>query len=165
MIGHLNVSQFGDMLHRTIRLLVVEDSLSFLYLIREAFSARGDIHWELTIAMDGEEALRLLFEEENGNVPLPNLVLLDWNLPKVSGSEVLQRIKQHDKLRRIPVLVFSSSESDEDIHTAYDNHANGYITKPPSGEALAAIVETIERFWISIARLPKVVRWEATHAK
>jgi two-component system, chemotaxis family, response regulator Rcp1 len=78
---------------------------------------------------------------------------------------VLQHIKQHDKLRRIPVLVFSSSDADEDIHSAYDNHANGYITKPPSREALAAIVETIERFWISIAQLPKVARWEATHAK
>jgi CheY-like chemotaxis protein len=143
---------------RTIRLLVVEDSPSFQYLLREAFSGRGEIRWELTIAEDGEEALRLLFEEENENVPLPNLVLLDWNLPKVSGSEVLQRIKQHDKLRRIPVLVFSSSEADGDIHTAYDNHANGYINKPPSAEALATIVETIERFWIGVAQLPKVAR-------
>jgi two-component system, chemotaxis family, response regulator Rcp1 len=153
------------MVRRTIRLLVVEDSPSFQYLIQEAFSARGDIGWELTIAKDGEEALRLLFEEEDENIPLPNLILLDWNLPKVSGSEVLQHVKQHDKLRRIPVLVFSSSDADEDIHTAYDNHANGYITKPPSGEALAAIVETIERFWIGIAQLPKVARGEATHAK
>ena len=146
------------MLLRTIRLLVVEDSVSFQYLLREAFSTRGEIRWELTIAKDGEEALHMLFEEENENVPLPNLILLDWNLPKVSGSEVLQRIKQHHKLRRIPVLVFSSSEADEDIHTAYDNHANGYINKPPSAEALAAIVETIERFWIGVAQLPKVAR-------
>jgi CheY-like chemotaxis protein len=71
---------------------------------------------------------------------------------------VLQRIKRHDKLRRIPVLVFSSSEAEDDIHTAYDNHANGYINKPPSAEALAAIVETIERFWIGVAQFPKVAR-------
>jgi chemotaxis family two-component system response regulator Rcp1 len=146
------------MLPRTIRLLVVEDSTSFQYLIQEAFRNRGEISWKLTMANDGEEVLRLLFEEENENVPLPNLILLDWNLPKVSGSEVLQRIKEHDKLRRIPVLVFSSSEADEDIHTAYDNHANGYIPKPRTGEALADIVETIERFWIGIAQLPKVAR-------
>jgi CheY-like chemotaxis protein len=146
------------MLPRTIRLLVVEDSPSFQYLIHEAFSTRGEIRWELTIANDGEEAIRLLFEEENEDVPLPNLILLDWNLPKVSGSEVLQRVKQHDKLRRIPVLVFSSSEADEDIHTAYNNHANGYINKPRSSEALATIVETIERFWIGVALLPKIVR-------
>ena len=119
---------------RTIRLLVVEDSPSFQYLLKDAFSNRDEIRWELTIAEDGEKALSLLFEEEDENVPLPNLILLDWNLPKVSGSEVLQRIKRHDKLRRIPVLVFSSSEADEDIHTAYDNHANGYINKPLSAE-------------------------------
>jgi CheY-like chemotaxis protein len=143
---------------RTIRLLVVEDSSSFQFLIREAFRARGDVRWDLIVANDGEQAVRVLFEEENENVPLPDLILLDWNLPKVSGSEVLQRIKQHEKLRRIPVLIFSSSEADEDIHAAYHYHANGYITKPPSGEALAAIVETIERFWIGIAQLPKVAR-------
>jgi CheY-like chemotaxis protein len=149
---------------RTIRLLVVEDSPSFQYLLREAFSCRDEIRWELTIAEDGEKALSLLFEEEDENVPLPNLILLDWNLPKVSGSEVLQRIKQHDKLRRIPVLVFSSSEADEDIHTAYDNHANGYINKPLTGKALADIVETIERFWIAVAQLPKVARGETSTA-
>ena len=143
---------------RTIRLLVVEDSPSFQFLIREAFRARGDIRWELIMANDGEEAVRLLFEEKDENVPLPNLILLDWNLPKIDGGEVLRRIKRHPRLRRIPVLVFSSSEADEDIHTAYDNHANGYITKPRTGEALADIVETIERFWIAVAQLPKVAR-------
>ena len=143
---------------RRIRLLVVEDSPSFQFLIREAFRARGDIRWELVMANDGEEAVRLLFEEENENVPLPNLILLDWNLPKIDGGEVLRRIKQHPRLLRIPVLVFSSSEADEDIHAAYDNHANGYITKPQTGEALADIVETIERFWIAVAQLPKVAR-------
>jgi CheY-like chemotaxis protein len=103
--GHLTVDQIA-MLPRAIRLLVVEDSTAFQYLIQDAFRDRGEIRWELTLADDGEEALRLLFEEENEDVPLPNLILLDWNLPKVSGSEVLQRIKRHDKLRRIPVLVF-----------------------------------------------------------
>jgi len=144
---------------RTIRLLVVEDSPAYLYLVQKAFSDRGEqTRWELTVAKDGEEALQLLFEEENENVPLPDLILLDWNLPKTSGAEVLRRIKQHQNLRRIPVLVFSSSEETDDIHAAYDGHANGYITKPGTGNALAAVVETIERFWIAIARLPKVVR-------
>ena len=144
---------------RTIRLLVVEDSPAFRYLIQEAFSDRGEqVRWALTVAKDGEEALHLLFEEENESIPLPDLILLDWNLPKVTGGEVLRRIKQHQKLRRIPVLVFSSSEAEEDIHAAYDDHANGYITKPGTSEALAAIVETIERFWIAVAQLPKVLR-------
>jgi CheY-like chemotaxis protein len=140
-------------------LLVVEDTPSYLYLIQKAFHSRqGEIRWELTVAEDGERALHLLFEEEAESVPLPDLILLDWNLPKVSGSEVLRRIKEHSKLRRIPVLVFSTSKEDEDIHAAYDSHANGYITKPDSGDMLATIVETIERFWVTIARLPKVLR-------
>jgi CheY-like chemotaxis protein len=144
---------------RTIRLLIVEDSAAFRYLIQDAFSDRGDqIRWALTVAKDGEEALHILFEEENESVPLPDLILLDWNLPKVTGRDVLRRIKQHQKLRRIPVLVFSTSEAEEDIHAAYDDHANGYITKPGSSQALAAIVETIERFWIAVAQLPKVLR-------
>ena len=140
-------------------MLVVEDSPSFRYLIQEAFSDRGEqVRWALTVAKDGEEALHVLFEEENESIPLPDLILLDWNLPKVTGGEVLRRIKQHQKLKRIPVLVFSTSEAEEDIHAAYDDHANGYITKPGTSEALAAIVETIERFWIAVAQLPKVLR-------
>jgi CheY-like chemotaxis protein len=103
-------------------------------------------------------ALDMLFEEEIDSAPLPDLILLDWNLPKVTGSEVLARIKEHPKLRPTPVLVFSSSEANKDIHAAYDNHANGYITKPDTADALGAIVETIERFWIAIAKLPKVSR-------
>jgi CheY-like chemotaxis protein len=142
---------------RTIRLLVVEDDTAYLYLVQKAFSARGEqTRWEVTVAKDGAEALHLLFKEENDRSPLPDLVLLDWNLPKVSGDEVLRRVKEHPKLRRIPVLVFSSSEADDDIHAAYDHHANGYITKPGTAEDLEAVVETIERFWIAIARLPKV---------
>jgi CheY-like chemotaxis protein len=143
---------------RTIRLLVVEDSPAYLYLIQKAFSGRaGQTRWDLTIAMDGEAALHVLFEEENKSVPLPDLILLDWNLPKLSGGEVLQRVKQHQELRRIPVLVFSSSEADRDIHAAYDNHANGFITKPGGEAALSATVEAIEQFCIAV-RLPKVLR-------
>jgi chemotaxis family two-component system response regulator Rcp1 len=144
---------------QSIRLLVVEDNLPYLYLVERAFRGRqGPIRWELTIAQDGEEALRLLFAEEDRNGPLPDLILLDWSLPKVNGDEVLRRIKRHSKLRRIPVLVFSGSEADDDIDAAYDNHANGYIMKPDNADVLAAIVETMEQFWVTVAHLPKVVR-------
>lgn len=128
---------------QTIRLLVVEDNEAYLYLIQRAFSSRESIHWELTVAHDGEQAMKLLFEEEKTDTPLPDLILTDWNLPRISGSELLQRLKKHEKLRKILVLVFSSSEADRDVHAAYDNHANGYITKPDSVEVLAQIVETI----------------------
>jgi two-component system, chemotaxis family, response regulator Rcp1 len=164
--GHLAGRTFGtatdgrtsmDIL-RTIRLLVVEDNPAYLYLIQKAFSGRMEqTRWELTVATDGEEALHVLFEKENKSAPLPDLILLDWNLPKLSGGEVLQRVKQHQQLRRIPVLVLSASEADRDIHAAYDNHANGFITKPWGDEALSATVEAIERFWVAL-RLPKVLR-------
>jgi len=126
-------------------LFVVEDSESYLYLIQNAFSGRQEeIRWELTVATDGEEAFRLLFEEEEKDVPLPDLILLDWNLSKMSGNEVLRRVKGRHKLRRIPVLVFSSSETDEDIYAAYGDRANGYITKPRDVDLLAAIVKSIK---------------------
>jgi CheY-like chemotaxis protein len=144
---------------RTIRLLVVEDNPAYLYLIQRAFAGRGEeIHWELTTATDGEQAMQILFEEEKDAAPLPDLVLLDWNLPKVSGSEILRRVKQHPKPRRIPILIFSSSASDDDVRSAYDDHANGFIAKPENIDALESIVETIERCWIAVARIPKVVR-------
>lgn len=144
---------------RIIRLLVVEDSPGYLHLVSNAFSERGEkVRWELMVAKDGEEALALLFDEENKDLPLPDLILLDWNLPKVTGSEVLRQIKQDRKLRRIPVLVFSTSDADADVHAAYDYHANGYITKPGNTDALANIVETIERFWTAVAELPKATR-------
>ena len=144
---------------RVIRLLVVEDNGAYLYLIQRAFQARqGEIRWELTVAEDGEQAIKILFAEEEESAPLPDLILLDWNLPKVNGSEVLQRIKGHTRLRRIPALVFSASEADTDMHTAYDYYANGYIKKPDDPDMLGAIVETIERFWIAVAQLPKVAR-------
>lgn len=143
---------------RTIRLLVVEDDPAYRYLIKHAFAHREkQIRWALTVAVNGEEALHFLFEEEDQNVPLPELILLDWNLPRVTGGEVLRRLKQHEKLRKIPVLVFSASDADRDILTAYDNHANGYIRKTWESDALTAIVETIERFCVA-ATLPKVMR-------
>jgi chemotaxis family two-component system response regulator Rcp1 len=149
-----------------IRLLVIEDNAAYLYLVQRAFrDRRGKFRWELDVADDGERALQLLFDEEEDSAPLPDMILLDWNLPKVSGSEVLRRLKEHLKLRRIPVLVFSSSEAEEDIHGAYDNHANGYITKPGSLELLAIVVEAIEQFWVAVAHLPKATRQRAAKGK
>jgi len=144
---------------RAIRLLVVEDSPAYLYLIKRAFRDRAeDIRWDLVVATDGEEAVRLLFNEEKDRSALPDIILLDWNLPTIGGDEVLRRVKQHEKLRKIPVLIFSSSDADEDIHSAYSRHANGYITKPGDNDALANIVEGIEKFWTAVVQLPKVAR-------
>lgn len=142
-----------------IRLLIVEDDPGYRYLIETAFRRhRGEFRWELAIAADGEQALNLLFEEEKARTSLPDLILLDWHLPKVSGNEVLRRIKEHRRLCRIPVLIFSSSDADKDINAAYDNHANGYLKKPADGGVMEAIVDAMGQFWVSIARLPKVAQ-------
>lgn len=140
--------------HQHARLLIVEDSEDYLDLIREAFLNRPGAHkWDLTVATDGEEALSILTAKGNAGGFAPDLILLDWNLPKVSGSEVLQQVKAHKELRKIPVLVFSTSSAERDIHEAYGHHANGYITKPREIEALFQVAEAIEAFWIAIAEL------------
>ena len=150
---------------RTTRLLVVEDDAPSVHLIELAFAdRRGKTQWELTVAKDGEEALHMLFNEEQDSLPLPDLILLDWNLPRVSGDEVLRRLKDDPKLRRIPVLVFSSSSDDRDIHAAYDAHANGYITKPMDVDVMAMIVDAIEHFWVAVAQMPKVARGKSPAA-
>ena len=136
-------------------LLVVDDSRAYLHLLRSAFlEHHGKTQWEVAVAEDGEEAMRQLFSEGQQN--LPDLILLAWNLPRIGGDEVLRRVKEHSRLRRIPVFVLSTSEADGDVQAAYDYHANGYITKPSSLERLEAMIETIERFWVLMVRLPKV---------
>ena len=152
------ISTLHARMRQVIRLLIVEDNEAYLYLIQKAFGSRDGVHWQLDVAHDGEEAIKLLFEEEQTNTPLPDLILMDWHLPKVSGNELLRRIKKHEKLHKIPVLILSSSEADNDIHDAYDNHANSYITKPASVVVLAQIVDTIEQFWVAVTTLPKVLR-------
>ena len=106
------------------------------------------MRWEITLANDGEEALNALFGQTN---LWPDLILLDWNLPKVGGGEVLRRVKRHRLLRKIPILILSSSTSEVDIQAAYKDHANGWIVKPNGVDALEAIVDRIERFWIELS--------------
>lgn len=141
----------------TIRLLIVEDNRAYLRFVQIMFAERqGRVKWEVTTAADGERALHLLLGKEKE--PLPDLILLDWNLPKVTGNDVLRSLKEHKELRKIPVIVFSSSEAPKDIRDAYGNHANGYITKPADLDAMASVVESIEQFWAALVQLPKVSR-------
>jgi two-component system, chemotaxis family, response regulator Rcp1 len=141
---------------KKIRVLIVEDSEPTAYLIRKAFEARGKhVDWDLCFATDGEEALDCIFQRGiHAAASLPDFVLLDWNLPKVNGREVLRMLKSSDDLRTLPVLVFSSSIDDHDIEEAYNAHANGYITKPSDLDELLSIVENVEKFWVHTARLP-----------
>ncbi|OED35357.1 hypothetical protein AB833_30830 [Chromatiales bacterium (ex Bugula neritina AB1)] len=137
-------------------ILLVEDNEGDIELTREAFEEakfRNNLH----IAVDGDEALDYLFRR-NGNEEAitPDIVLLDLNLPGTDGREVLETIKQSDELKRIPVIVLTSSQADKDIVESYDLHANCYIVKPVNAENFIGVVQNIENFWVDIVLLPNI---------
>jgi CheY-like chemotaxis protein len=142
--------------NKRIRVLVVEDCEATAYLIQKAFQARGaKVDWDLCFCKDGQEALDCLFQRGvHGQAVRPDFVLLDWNLPKVNGEEVLRLLRSNYELEGLPVLVFSTSQADRDIQTAYRAHANGYISKPTDVDAFFAVIESIENFWVHTAQLP-----------
>jgi len=140
---------------KTLRILLVEDSPSDVRLMREALSAHNSSH-ELLVVTDGEQAVRFLrHEPPYTDSPRPDLVFLDLNLPRLDGRDVLSMMKADPALRSIPVIVLTTSESDQDVHNAYDLHANCYIRKPGDFDEFLRIVRACEDFWFNIVRLPQ----------
>lgn len=138
----------------SIDLLMVEDNPGDVYLIREGFEA-GRIRPRLSVVPDGVEAEAFLRREgPYGSAPRPHLILLDLNLPRRGGVELLERIKSDPGLRRIPVVVFTSSEAELDIVRSYDAGANCYISKPLSLAGVHEVIEAVDAFWFSVVRLP-----------
>ena len=138
----------------TIQVLLVEDSPSDARLTQEAFKD-GKIRNNLTIVTDGAEAMAYLLREgKYSAAERPDLVLLDLNLPKIDGREVLRRIKTDPDLQRIPVVILTTSEAEEDIAKAYEYHANCYIRKPVDLTRFLEIICTIENFWLTVVKLP-----------
>lgn len=137
-----------------IDILLVEDSPSDVLLTREALrDAR--IANDLSVARDGEDAMAYLRQEgDHAGKPRPDIVILDLNLPRKDGRDVLREIKSDDSLRRIPVVVLTTSSSDRDIGDCYDSHANCFLTKPIDFEEFIDVVRSMEHFWISVVRLP-----------
>jgi len=135
---------------KRMKILLVDDSEANVYLFQEAFRALHSIH-ELQIARDGEEALQHLLAAA-GKEHLPALILLDLNLPKVGGLDVLRAIRADSKLRAIPVIVFSSSSHERQVYRAYELGANAYIVKPLDN--FVDLVGDLERFWLRRAELP-----------
>jgi chemotaxis family two-component system response regulator Rcp1 len=136
-----------------MQILLVEDNPGDVRLTREALSESGRTP-KLAVAPDGVEALAYLRREgAYADAVRPDVILLDLNLPRKDGREVLAEIKGDRDLRRIPVVVLSSSEADEDIARSYDLHANCYVRKPTDYEAYLAAVRSIEEFWLRTARL------------
>ncbi len=139
---------------RKFEILLIEDNPGDVRLIKEAFKDSkipGSIH----AISDGESAIQYLGAiGENGVCTRPDLIFLDLNLPKKNGLEVLEEIKTNPLLKSIPVVVLTSSNSDEHIYRSYHLNANCYITKPVEFEQFADVVKVIETFWFSVARLP-----------
>jgi two-component system, chemotaxis family, response regulator Rcp1 len=139
---------------RPIEVLLVEDNPGDVRLTREALKD-GKVSNNLSVAKDGVEALRFLRREgEYAGAPRPDVVLLDLNLPRKDGREVLQEMKQDRSLRTIPVVVLTSSDAERDIVGAYELQANCYITKPVDLDQFITAVKSIEDFWFSIVKLP-----------
>jgi chemotaxis family two-component system response regulator Rcp1 len=139
---------------RPIEVLLVEDNPGDVRLTREALR-EAKMSNNLHIAGDGVEALRFLRqEEEHADAPRPDLILLDLNLPKKTGREVLEEVKADPDLRRIPVVVLTTSEAEQDIVRSYELHANAYIKKPVDFGSFIEVVRAIEDFWFSVVRLP-----------
>ncbi|MCC2669600.1 MAG: Two-component system response regulator [Armatimonadetes bacterium] len=137
-----------------INILLVEDNPGDVRLTIEALR-EGKVHNHLSIARDGVEALAYLRRQGAfGDAPRPDVILLDLNLPKKDGREVLAEIKADEHLRRIPVVVLTTSKAEEDILRSYALHANCYVTKPVDLEQFITVVRSIEDFWFSIVRLP-----------
>jgi two-component system, chemotaxis family, response regulator Rcp1 len=136
-----------------IHILLVDDNEGDILLTREALDDARIVN-KISIAYDGLEAIRFLKKQPAG-ANTPDLILLDINLPKMNGTEVLAIIKNDPELKRIPVIMLTTSSAEKDILASYDNHANCYITKPVDLEMFMNVVRTIEDFWISIVKLPK----------
>jgi len=138
-----------------IHILLVDDNEGDIFLTKEALSDAQFIN-KISTASDGVEAIGFL-KDCLRSVPraMPDLILLDINLPKMDGTEVLSIIKSDPDLKRIPVIMLTTSSAEKDILASYENYANCYITKPVDLSRFMDVVRTIENFWISIVKLPK----------
>lgn len=139
----------------SIQVLLVEDSPGDVRLTREAFlDANMSIH--LHVASDGVEAMAFLKQESpHINAPRPDLILLDLNLPKMDGREVLAHIKADDSLKTIPTVILTTSEAEVDIIKSYQLQANSYLSKPVEFDAFQSLVKSINDFWLIRAKLPQ----------
>jgi CheY-like chemotaxis protein len=141
-------------LDKSLEILLVEDNKGDIGLIEEFFKD-AKIRINLHVEEDGEEAIRFLCGEDKFlGSPRPDLILLDWNLPKKDGHEVLKEIKGNSNLKSIPVIILTTSSAEKDILGAYDLHANAYIVKPIDFDDFMKVIGSIEDFWLEAVTLP-----------
>ena len=138
-----------------LRILLVEDNPGDVLLVQEALREAA-FAVELHVVGDGEEALGFLTRGPGfEGTPEPDLVLLDLNLPRKSGREVLAEVKADADLRHLPVVILSTSTAEDDVAAAYDHHANCYVAKPNDLDKLVSVIRAIEAFWLQVVRLPR----------
>ena len=138
-----------------IEILLVEDNAGDVRLTREALKDAKVLN-TLHVARDGEEAMDYLYHKgKYADAPRPDLILLDLNLPRKDGREVLAEIKADEDLKRIPVVILTTSKSEEDVLKVYNLHANCYVTKPLDLDQFIRVVQAIEDFWFTVVRLPE----------
>ena len=140
--------------NRPVEILLVEDNPGDERLTREALK-EGKVYSNLHWVKDGVEAMEFLRRQGKfADVPRPDIILLDLNLPKKDGREVLQDIKNDEKLKRIPVVILTTSKAEEDVLKSYNLHANCYVTKPVDLEKFMVVVKSIDVFWLTVVTLP-----------
>jgi len=139
---------------KPVDILLVEDSVLDIHMTQEALADckfKNNLH----VVMDGEAAMNFLRrEDQHANAPRPDLILLDLNLPRKDGREVLAEMKADPALRRIPIVILSTSRAEEDILKTYDMHVNCYVHKPVDANQYLDVVKSISNFWLSVADLP-----------
>lgn len=138
---------------KQVHILLVEDNEGDIILTTEALK-EGKFSNEISVARDGKEALEMIEKASVSGVGMPDLILLDVNLPKMNGHEVLAYLKNNDRLLHIPVVMLTTSSSELDIQKSYKNHVNCYITKPVELEDFFRVIAEIDSFWFSIVQLP-----------
>ena len=144
----------SEVICKPIEILLVEDNPGDVRLTQESLK-ENKVCNAMSVVEDGLEAIAFLRQEGSySDVPRPDLILLDLNLPKKDGREVLAEIKNDPDLKRIPVVVLTTSKAEEDIIRMYDNYANCYITKPVDLDEFISIIKSIENFWVNIVKLP-----------
>jgi CheY-like chemotaxis protein len=144
----------GEASGKPIEILLVEDDPGDVRLTQEALKSAKVLN-HLSVAGDGVEAMAFLRRQgKHAKVPSPDLILLDLNLPRKDGRAVLAEVKADPDLRRIPVVVLTTSQDERDVLEAYNTHANCYITKPVDLKQFLAVVEAIDNFWLTIVKLP-----------
>ncbi|MFQ6047618.1 MAG: response regulator [Gemmatimonadales bacterium] len=150
----MNVAAAAGLVGKPIEILLVEDNPGDVRLTREALE-NNKVANRLTVARDGEEALAILRGTRGDEAaPRPDLILLDLNLPRKDGRELLAEIKQDPTLKRIPVVILTSSQAEEDVLKTYELHANCYVSKPMDLKNFVNVVKQIRDFWLQIVKLP-----------